>query len=67
MNKKCNKCKTEYSPEEWKNLRYIGTQEGFDDIPAMELRNCPCGSTLAKPVTEGKLLLKKFIQQTFSR
>jgi hypothetical protein len=34
---------------EWSRLPLVGTQP-TDDGPDLELRNCPCGSTLAREV-----------------
>lgn len=38
----------------WLSLRFIGIQQDWDDsgeYAPLELRNCECGTTLAKPVT----------------
>lgn len=32
-------------PESWKGMKLIGVQA--DDFATLELRNCPCGTTLA--------------------
>jgi hypothetical protein len=43
------------SPEAWRHLALVGKQPAFDpDRPGLmlELRNCPCGSTLAIEVGE---------------
>lgn len=37
------------SPEAWAECEYLGTQRRADGT-GLELRNCHCGSTLAKPV-----------------
>jgi hypothetical protein len=67
MEKKCNKCGKVHNELSWKNLKHIGNQEGFDDIPSMELRNCPCGSTLAIPVNENLKTLREFISEALKR
>lgn len=43
--KKCG-CGREHTKEDWKQLPLVGVmQEDF-----LELRNCPCGSTIALPL-----------------
>ena len=37
-------CGRHYSAAEWKKLPYVGRQD--DEVEHIELRNCPCGSTL---------------------
>ena len=41
MTKRCNCCRTDYTPATWAALPCLGTLDG------LEYRNCPCGSTLA--------------------
>jgi hypothetical protein len=38
-------CGRAYTPETWKTLPLCGVQD--DDVEIMELRTCPCGSTIA--------------------
>lgn len=35
--------------EEWSSMEYVGIQEADQDY-SLELRNCKCGSTLAKKI-----------------
>jgi hypothetical protein len=37
-------CGRNYSAAEWKLLPYVGRQD--DEVEHIELRNCPCGSTI---------------------
>ncbi|HEY6019892.1 MAG TPA: hypothetical protein VIY48_08310 [Candidatus Paceibacterota bacterium] len=37
-------------PVQWQSLTYVGPQE-IDEESHLELRNCPCGSTIAKLVS----------------
>jgi hypothetical protein len=46
--KRCG-CGCEYTPEQWQALPYVGVMR--DDVEALELRNCVCGSTLAVEMT----------------
>ena len=35
----------------WRTLKYVGVQEGWGDLPSLELRDCDvpgCGSTLVR-------------------
>lgn len=43
MIKKCGKCKCEYGQEGWDSLPLVALWEEVQ----LELRNCPCGSTIA--------------------
>ena len=44
--KRCACCGAVYATlEDWRSLHYVGSQAVAD--VALELRNCPCGSTLA--------------------
>lgn len=48
----CTKCSTPYDAESWAALPYVGEQvfpeaDEYGDAERIELRNCPCGSTLA--------------------
>ena len=43
-------CGLAHSPAEWKKLPLVGIQR-FDGGGALELRNCPCGSTRAIDVS----------------
>lgn len=47
----CTKCSRQHGPRQWQELPLIGTQpvEADEEGPAytLEMRNCPCGSTLA--------------------
>lgn len=46
--KACSCCGTKITEEAWEKLPYVGVQQGTDDIPDLELRNCDrCNSTLA--------------------
>lgn len=47
--KKCSVCGTEYGPQEFGQLPYVGVQLSEDDGKWYEttMRNCACGSTLA--------------------
>ncbi|MBV9311531.1 MAG: hypothetical protein JOZ73_11900 [Solirubrobacterales bacterium] len=46
--KKCS-CGRAHSRAEWFGLEYLGPME-LDEEHDVELRNCPCGSTIALPV-----------------
>lgn len=47
MIKQCG-CGRSFTEETWRALDYCGRMDlGEEDEPALELRNCPCGSTLA--------------------
>lgn len=52
---KCNTCGTSYTQARWLELKHLGSQhtEADEEGPAQtfELRNCTCGSTLAKEIT----------------
>lgn len=56
-------CGREYCRSEWRALKLVGIQE-FPPIPGspeffvepLELRNCPCGSTKAVPVSDARKL-----------
>lgn len=50
--KKCNACGREIkSLKSWLRLPRVGVQgSGDPESPDLELRNCPCGSTLAVSV-----------------
>lgn len=48
-------CGAAYTAQAWASLRFVGTVEvpADPDEPeayALELRNCPCGSTLAQKI-----------------
>lgn len=43
----CGKCGAGYSNREFEDLQYIGVQR-FSGGTNLELRNCPCGSTISK-------------------
>lgn len=47
--KVCTKCEVSYTMEEFDALQYVGAQDAFDKQGRceLELRNCPCGSTIA--------------------
>ena len=50
MHKKCG-CGREYNEFTWLTLEYVGTyHEPEEGEPDLELRNCICKSTLAKPL-----------------
>jgi hypothetical protein len=50
---RCNCCGRAYDAEGWVTLFYVGEQsDGLGEV--LELRNCPCGSTLAIDVSEAK-------------
>lgn len=42
--KRCTNCPAVYSLAEWRALPAVGNQD--DGTEFLELRNCPCGSTL---------------------
>jgi len=50
-------CGRTHTPSVWPTLEYVGVQPGFPEdedgpaIPDCEMRNCPCGSTLAVEMT----------------
>jgi len=46
--KKCTLCPRVHDQKSWAQLEYVGTTR--DDIEELELRNCPCGTTLAVAV-----------------
>lgn len=47
----CTKCGRQHDPRQWQELKFVGNQpvEADEEGPAyvLEMRNCPCGSTLA--------------------
>jgi hypothetical protein len=44
--KQCHSCNTVYTTEQWLSLALVGYQgDGFGG--RLELRNCPCGDTMA--------------------
>ena len=50
----CSMCPAQYSPAAWKQLKHIGDMEvpaGDDPVSEpphkLEMRNCPCGTTLS--------------------
>lgn len=43
--KSCRCCGATYSAERWTALHYVGRNE--DDVETIEMRNCPCGGTMA--------------------
>lgn len=46
--KTCSSCQRDFTTAQWADLKQIGVQR-FDDpeIAPLDLRNCPCGTTLA--------------------
>jgi len=42
-------CGATYTIDQWSRLRYVG-EMGDGDGGVLELRDCRCGSTLARPV-----------------
>lgn len=44
--KMCRCCGVAYDAETWRALQYVGAQDDGDG-GFLELRNCPCGSTLS--------------------
>lgn len=49
--KRCAKCGASYRRPEWVALRYVGMQLDLAGGPQLELRNCPCGTTLSVEVS----------------
>jgi len=45
--KRCTMCDAEYTKAGWRKLHLLGYQDLLEDEPPIELRNCPCGTTLA--------------------
>lgn len=46
--KRCTSCGRVHSPADWAALPLVGVQRFEDpEEPPLELRNCPCRSTLA--------------------
>ena len=46
--KKCTKCRFVYEARaDWDLLTYVGTQDSFESDFDLELRTCPCGTTLS--------------------
>jgi hypothetical protein len=43
----CRCCEVAISAARWSEMPFVGIQFGEEDDPALELRNCVCGSTLA--------------------
>lgn len=43
----CRCCEIAICAADWIAMPFVGIQFGEDDDPALELRNCVCGSTLA--------------------
>lgn len=43
-------CGRTYTAEEWAALELVGIMA--DDVETIELRNCPCGSTIAVEASE---------------
>jgi hypothetical protein len=50
----CNTCGKDYTKDTWKKLHYVGVQQALNSKDNVELRNCPCGSTLAVPLNQLK-------------
>ena len=45
--KTCHCCGTTHTPADWDRLQYVGHQEQGSGEPALEIRLCSCGSSLA--------------------
>lgn len=45
--KQCPCCGSAFTHAEWKALEFVGIQSFDGDPEELELRNCPCGSTIA--------------------
>ena len=43
-------CGTAYTGRTWAKLRWVGKQPQGPDDPPIELRNCPCGSSIGAEV-----------------
>lgn len=43
--KKCGVCDREFDAIQWSRLPFVG--EMADDAEVLELRNCPCGTTIS--------------------
>jgi hypothetical protein len=48
--KTCTCCGRGFTREDWERLSSRGVQRDSDRTPVLELRDCPCGSTLARPL-----------------
>jgi hypothetical protein len=48
----CGRC---FTRAQWRELQYVGAQA--DDVETLELRNCPCGSTIAVVVEQAVVLV----------
>ena len=49
--KRCGCCGHEYTPAAWGRLPLVGVQP-VPGWPSIELRNCPCGTTLAVELSD---------------
>ena len=45
-------CGRSHTKSEWPRLALVGVQRDFDERPRLELRNCPCSSTIAVELPE---------------
>jgi hypothetical protein len=43
--KHCNNCGRDHDDVAWQQLEYCGVMS--DEVESLELRHCPCGSTLS--------------------
>lgn len=50
--KSCS-CGRQFTANDWLDLHSIGFMDSGDDYTMLDLRNCPCGSTLASEVLIG--------------
>ena len=50
---RCRCCEASYDAAAWASLDYVGEQDDYEG-GALELRNCPCGSTLSKQTKKGR-------------
>ncbi len=47
----CDHDSIKRDPDRWSALPFVGWQSGYDSLGTrLEMRNCPCGSTLAKTI-----------------
>jgi hypothetical protein len=52
--KRCTKCFHLYTFKQWHRLPYVGLMEDEECGEVLELRNCPCGTTLAIELVEAR-------------
>lgn len=55
--RECNVCHAKYNEESWRALELVGSQRYDFEADAWEkweLRNCPCGATMARLVASSE-------------